>query len=402
MKYILYGKATFGQPEIKAVNAVLKNGWLSGGEQTAKFEEELAKWFGVKYAIAVNSGSCANFIALQSLGLPKGSEVITCALAFPTTVSPIYYHGLIPVFIDVDAAKNLYTIEVCQLERAISKKTKAIMFAHTLGNMCVMNLVMEIAREHKLAVIEDTCDAVGSKWRGQLAGTFGDLGTISFYPSHHMTTGGEGGAILTNDDNLNRKCRSIRDWGRACYCKYNEKNINGACGHRLDNPPFDHRYFYINLGLNMKMTEMQAAFGREQLKRLDGFIEKRKKNYNYLYTKLYKPERVFDLPGMTDFPAPFREDHEISWFAFPYLAPEGKKMEMIRYLEKNGIQTRTIFAGNITSHPAYKNLPKRIIGDLESTKEIMRRAFFVGIGPKMTFKDLDYIAEKINEYLNEF
>lgn len=427
MKKLLYAECTYGKPEIKAVNKVLKNGWLSGGEQTAKFEEELAKWYGVKYAISTNSGSTANFIALQSLDLPKGSEVITTACGFPTTVSPIYYHGLVPVYVGIQSY-GTYTIDLEEVEQVISKKTKAIMFAHTLGNMCDMDKLMGIVKKHNLRLIEDTCDAVGSKWNGKLAGTFGDLATLSFYPAHHMTTGGEGGAIITNSSQLYKKCKSIRDWGRACYCKWDETNPDGACRHRFDNFPFDHRYFYTSLGLNMKMTEMQAAFGREQLKRLDRFIEKRKKNFKRLYDNLnrdirmrmllprwgvkYQKTLVWKKPG--DFSKPKKYGiseskkkerafnnpiADISWFAFPLTFDLLNRTKIMEYLESKGIQTRTLFAGDITQHPAYKNLPYRAVESLLNTKTVMESTLFVGVGPKLTFKDMDYMAKTIKEVL---
>ena len=421
-KFLLYGEASFGRSEIKAVNAVLKHGWLSGGKQTALFEKELAEWFKMRYCLATNSGSCANFIALQSLNLPKGSEVITTACAFPTTVSPIYYHGLVPVYVGIQSLST-YVIDVREIEKAITKKTKAIMFAHTLGNMCDMDYLMKLVKKHKLKLIEDVCDAVGSKWKGKLAGTFGDLATVSFYPSHHLTTAGEGGAILTNDEATYKICKSIREWGRACWCKYDEKNVNGVCGHRFDNPPFDHRYYYTNLGLNMKMTEIQAAFGREQIKRLDGFIAKRKKNFKRLYKKLEDsdwrivlPEwgkysiaiKLWKKPGDYSYPdeinrtvslKPFKKANaDISWFAFPITLWELDRSKFISYLENNGIQTRTLFAGNVIKHPAYKNLKHRVVGELTNTDHVLENTFFVGVGPKLTYKDMDYIADKIKKY----
>lgn len=427
---ILYGECTFGRPEIKAVNRVLKNGWLSGGVETASFEKELADWFGVKYAISTNSGSCSNFIVTQAMGLPKGSEVITTAVAFPTTVSPMYYHNLIPVYVDVESASTL-VIDVQEVEDAITEKTKAIMFAHTLGNVCDMDRLMYLVKKHNLKLVEDCCDAVGSKFNGQKVGTFGDMATISFYPSHHMTTGGEGGAILTNDPGLNRVCRSIREWGRACFCSFDEKNPLGACGRRFANPPFDHRYFYTSLGLNMKMTEMQAAFGREQLKRLDGFIEKRKKNFNRLYERLrlgggalpdwgrkWKPKPPPYLKGGSKFTSKPDDDEyrnpdrykkndvDISWFAFPLTMNtwDGSDLDslnrgkLVKYLEENGIQVRTLFAGNIIEHPAYKLREHRVASTLTNTKVVLDNTIFVGVGPKLTYKDMDYIADTILRY----
>lgn len=406
---ILYGEATFGRPEILAVNRVLAHGWLSGGDQTALFEEEFAQWYGMDYALAVNSGSSANFIALQALSLPEGSEVITCALAFPTTVSPIYYHRLMPVYVDIESSCT-YVIDLGEVEEAITPATKAIMFAHTLGNVCDMDYLMKIVKKYNLKLIEDCCDAVGSKWRGQLAGTFGNLATVSFYPSHHMTTGGEGGMIITNDKGLYLKCKSIRDWGRACYCRYDEKNINGACGHRFANKPFDHRYYYTNLGLNLKMTEMQATFGREQLKRLDGFIARRKENYQYLrqllekdnhYLAVPKPASTFTSRGLPSDPwggqEPERDFADPSWFAFPLTFYNLDRSKIINFLEANGIQTRTLFAGDLAQHPAYKHLPFRKYGECLNADMVLRESFFVGIGPRITKKELRYMAKMIGE-----
>lgn len=429
MKRILYAECDYGKPEVDAVKRMFKRGWLSGGEETEAFQNEFAKWWGVKHAIAVTSGSAANFISLQSLNLPKGSEVITTACGFPTTVSPIYYQGLKPVYVDVSSANSL-TIDLDEVEEAISKKTKAIMFAHTIGNMCDMDKLMEIVNKHDLKLIEDCCDAVGSKWSGKMAGTFGELATVSFYPSHHMTTAGHGGMILTDDDALARTCVSIRDWGRACYCKWNEKNPNGACGHRFDNPPFDHKFYYINLGLNLKMTELQAAFGREQIKRLDGFIKKRKENFKYLHKRLSKEVKLrmwlprwgvkyqppmkatsenYSYPDEVKKKQSNRKDlgnynnniADVSWFCFPLVCQNVNRMKMMKYLESKGIQTRTLFAGNIVRHPAYQELPHRTIGNLANSDTVLEDVFYIGVGPKLTKKELDYMADHIIKYVNK-
>ena len=427
MKKILYAECTYGKKEIDAVNRMFKKGWLSGGEETEKFQEELAKWWGLKHGVAVTSGSAANLIALQSLNLPKGSEVITVACGFPTTVSPIYYLGLKPVYVDISSAVSL-TMDLNQVEEAISPKTKAIIFAHTIGNMCDMDRLMKIVRKYKLKLVEDCCDAVGSKWNGKMAGTFGDVTTVSFYPSHHMTTAGHGGMVLTNDPGLARTCTSIRDWGRACYCKWNELQADGACGHRFANPPFDHKFYYINLGLNMKMTELQAAFGRVQLKRLDGFIAKRKKNFKRLYDRLNKnisckmalprwgikskkPMKIthknVSYPDEIKKSANTRKDlgnynqdiADISWFCFPLTFENFDRNEFMHFLEDKGIQTRTLFAGNILRHPAYKNLPHRKIGKLINSNTVLEKTFYVGVGPKLTNKEIDYVADKIIEFV---
>lgn len=370
-----FNKAIYNQREINAVLRVFKTDYLSCGEQTALFENELAKWWGMKYAVSANSGSSANFIALQSLELPKGSEVITPAGgAFPTTISPIIYHGLIPVFVDVDLDNFCMDLK----PEAISEKTRAIIFAHTLGKMPEMDRVMSIAKKHNLKVIEDCADAMGSKQNGKMAGSFGNLATVSFYPAHLMTAGGEGGAILTNNYHLYRKCLSIRDWGRACFCRP-FKPIP-ACGDRFSNPKFDHRYYYINLGLNFKLTEMQAAFGREQLKRVHGFILKRKCNYRILQKALRFPKLSF----------------EINPFAFAFLT--NHKQEVMIHLAKAGIGTRTIFSGNILRHPAYKSIKCRKV-DLKNSERVFNESVFVGVGPHLTIKNMKYIAKTLKEVL---
>lgn len=371
-----FNKAVYNQREVKSVNKVFKSDYLSGGEQTVKFEDELAKWWGVKYALSTNSGSSANFIALQSLGLPKGSEVITPAgAAFPTTINPIIYLGYTPLFVDVSL--DNYCIDLKSF--LITDKVKAIMFAHTLGNMPDMEELMLWKKTHNLKIIEDVCDGQGSEQKGKRAGTFGDLATVSFYPAHLMTTGGEGGAILTNDYALYRKCHSIRDWGRACICRYGGKIP--ACGDRFKNPEFDHRYLYTNIGLNFKLTEMQAAFGREQLKRADGFIKLRKRNYKIL-------QEALGFPVLSP---------EIVPFAFPFLTK--RKQEVMINLAKAGIGTRTIFSGNILRHPAYKDLKYRQVGNLKNSERVFNESVFVGVGPHLTVKDMRYIAKTLKEIL---
>ena len=378
-KQYLYASAIYGTAvpsEQQAVNRVFDSPYLSGGEETIKFEEELAKWWGVEYAISTNSGSSANFIALQSLDLPKGSEVITPAGgAFPTTISPIIYHGLKPVFVDINL--DTLCINIFELLNNLAFGD-AIIFAHTLGNMPEMEKVMFHAKYFGLRVIEDCADAMGSKQNGRKAGTFGDLATVSFYPAHHMTTGGEGGAILTNNEQLAMKCRSIRDWGRACHCRVGYPAP--ACGNRFSNPPFDHRYYYTNLGMNLKLTEMQAAFGRVQLKQVDSWIELRRRNYNILARRL----------GM-------KECGELSPFAFSILSK--KKTKVVEHLTKHNIHTRAIFSGNILEHPAYKNINCRIIGDLTNSKRVFNEGFFVGCHPGLSINDMNFIADKLKEVL---
>lgn len=376
MKELLYNKTIFGDEERQAVARVLETEQLSGGEQTARFEDEIAAWWGVKYAISTNSGSSANFIAVQALGLPKGSEVITPAGgAFPTTVSPLIYHGLKPVFVDINI--DTLCLDIEQVERAVTNDVKAIVFAHTLGRMPDMDRLMSIVRKYNLKLLEDCCDSMGSQQNGKLAGTFGDIATCSFYPAHHMTTGGEGGVILTNDPKLAVEARSIRDWGRDCVCRWG--GPVPACRDRFTNPPFDHRYYYTRLGMNLKLTEMQAAFGREQLKRVNGFNDLRRRNYNIL-AAIMRTELVTEL-------APF---------AYPVLCQD--KEEVVFRLGQAGIHTRAIFSGNILGHPAFKDIDCRV-GDIPNSQRLLKEGFFVGCGPHLDEGDARYIGYKLKEII---
>jgi len=336
--------------------------------ETHAFEKEFGSWWGMKHALTVNSGSSADLVALQALNLPRGSEVITPAgAAFPTTVSAMLYLGLEPVFVDV---KDL-CIDTEEMKKAISPQTKAVMFAHTFGFTPDMDEVMNVVQENDLKLVEDCCDAVGSRYRGKLVGTHGDVATVSFYPAHHMTTG-EGGMVLTNSDETFREALAVRNWGRDCVC-----GDLPSCRNRFDNPPFDHRYYYTRMGRNFQMTEMQASFGREQLKRLDGFIELRRRNYNILARELGQPECG-----------------EVSPFAYPLFSKN--KEEDMRRLNEAGIDTRTMFGGNITRHPAFKNVG-RVVGDLSESDRILREGYFVGVAPHLTPDNMLYIAEQINE-----
>ena len=374
---ILYASATYGEPEKKLVLDVFEKGWLSNGYYTDLFEKKLAEWWGVKYAVAVNSGSTANFVAMQALGLNKGDEVLTMAMSFPTTVSPIIYLGLKPVYLDCHIPS--YTIKLD--DSLVTKDTKALIFAHTLGNVADMDSVMAFVKKHNLKLIEDVCDAVGSAWKGQNVGTFGEMATVSFYPAHHMTTFGEGGAILTNSLSLYHKCKSIRDWGKDCTCNYNE----GGCKTRFSNPPFDHRYYYTSLGLNFKMIEASAAFGVAQLDRLDGFIKSRKENYEFLNSELENYVRT---------PEVF-EGADVSWFAFPIYHP--RKTEIVEFLENRRIQTRSLFSGNILNHPAYKNSGRH--NSLINSEKVFANVFFVGLGPAIRQSQLEYMVRTIKEAL---
>ena len=371
-----FNEAIYGKPEIDAVQRVLKSRWLSGHKETALFEDELARWWGRKYCVSTNSGSSANFIATQALQLPEGSEVITAAGgAFPTTINPMIYLHLKPVFVDIDL--DTFCIDIDQA--TVTNKTRAVMFAHTLGRMPDMDRVMSFVKKYNLKFIEDCCDALASEQNGKRAGTYGDMATLSCYPAHLMTTGGEGGAIVTDDYSLYRRCLMIRDWGRACFCRYG--GPDPACGNRFSNPKFDHRYYYIGLGLNFKLTEMQAAFGREQIKRLDGFVAKRKRNYKILY----------EATGMS------KIDSGINPFCFPFLTK--RKQEVMIKLFQAGIGVRTIFSGNILRHPAYRNLKYRVCGELKNSDRLFNESVFVGVGPHLTIKNMNYIVKTLKEIL---
>jgi len=371
--------------------------WLTEGRFAKQFEREFARFFNMRHGILVNSGSSANLLALACLTSPAlgerqlkaGDEVITVAAAFPTTVNPIFQNGLIPVFVDVDVPT--YNIDVTQLEAALSDRTRAIMIAHTLGNPFNLAAVTEFAKQHNLWVIEDCCDAVGSTYDSRMVGTFGDLATVSFYPAHHITMG-EGGAILTDKPKLKKLVESFRDWGRDCWCETGKDN---TCGKRFnwqlgDLPHgYDHKYTYSHIGYNLKATDMQAAVGVSQLKKLPAFIEKRRANFDYLYQRLEHLQEYFILPEATPNSNP-------SWFGFPiYVRPEASftRWEAVHWLEAHKIGTRLLFAGNLTRQPAYRGQKYRVVGDLARTEEVMERVFWVGVYPGLSQAMLDYMCE---------
>lgn len=376
--------------------------WLTTGRYAEEFEREFASYMGSKYCQLTTSGSSANLLALTTFTSPKlgerslkpGDEVITVAAGFPTTVNPIVQNGLIPVFVDVEI--GTYNIKVDQLEFALTEKTKAIMIAHTLGNPFDLEAVMSFAKAHNLYVIEDCCDAVGSTYNGQMVGTFGDVATVSFYPAHHMTMG-EGGAVLLKSALYDRIAKSFRDWGRDCYC---EPGSNDTCGRRFKTQfgtlpdGYDHKYVYSHVGYNLKVTDMQAAIGVAQLKKLPTFVEKRKENFNKLYGGLEKFQEYLILPQATKHSDP-------SWFAFPITVKENEKFtknEIVAFLEKNKIMTRQLFAGNLTRQPAYENVEYRVIGDLANTDYIMKNTFFIGVYPGIEERKMTYILEMFNTF----
>ena len=375
--------------------------WLTTGRYAQMFEREFANLMGTRYALLTNSGSSANLLAVSALTSPMlgdrrlrpGDEVITVASGFPTTVNPIIQNGLIPVFVDVDIPT--YNIDATALEAAVSDRTRAVVLAHTLGNPFNLNAVTDIVRKHNLWLIEDCCDAVGAKYRGKPVGTFGDIATASFYPAHHITMG-EGGAVLTSDSKLKRILESFRDWGRDCWCA---PGCDNTCGKRFewqlgDLPEgYDHKYTYSHIGYNLKVTDMQAAVGVSQLKKVDRFITQRNSNFAFLRAKLADLEDVLILPEPT-------EGSQPSWFGFPITVRDGApfdRNELVRELERNGIGTRLIFAGNLLRQPAYQNVTCRKVGDLRNSDIVMNRSFWIGVYPGLTDEMLDFIVRTMRQ-----
>jgi CDP-6-deoxy-D-xylo-4-hexulose-3-dehydrase len=379
------------------------DGWLTSGRFNENFEKKLSNFLGVKHLLTTNSGSSANLLAFSALTsdllgkdkIKPNDEVITVAAGFPTTINPIIINNAIPVFVDIDI--KTHNIDVNQLENALSKKTKAVMLAHSLGNPFNLSVVMDFCKKNNLWLIEDNCDALGSKYNGQYTGTFGHIGTLSFYPAHHITMG-EGGAVFTNDAKLKKIIESIRDWGRDCYCKPGKDN---TCGKRFDwqlgNLPigYDHKYTYSHIGYNLKITDMQAACGLGQLEKLDFFIEKRKKNFDLLKSLLINASDFIELPEKTI-------NSDPSWFGFLITLKDScpiSRKDLISYLEENKIGTRLLFAGNVTKQPYFKNIKHRIIGDLKNTNHVMKNSFWIGIHPQLDEEEIRYVATKINSIL---
>jgi CDP-4-dehydro-6-deoxyglucose reductase, E1 len=381
------------------VNASL-DGWLTTGRFNRKFEKNLSEFIGIKYLITVNSGSSANLVAFATLTSPKlgdraikkGDEVIGVAAGFPTTVNPIVQFGAIPVFVDVDL--KTHNVNVDLIEAAISPKTKAIMLAHTLGNPYNLKKVKELCDKYDLWLVEDCCDALGAEYNGQHVGTFGDIATCSFYPAHHITMG-EGGAVFTNNSELITIAESFRDWGRDCYC---DPGCDNTCEKRFEQHlgdlprGYDHKYTYSHLGYNLKISDMQAACGLAQLERLPEFIKKRNKNFIYLKNKLSSLTEFIDLPEATQNSTP-------SWFGFPITLKDNiDRVEFTQYLDNHKIGTRLLFAGNLIKQPYFKDIEYRIASDLTNTDTTMNQTLWLGIYPGLGEVQLDYIAEKLEEF----
>ena len=405
---ITYASRVYDSQEmVNLVDASLEF-WLTAGRYFDEFEREFAKQFGTKFVSLVNSGSSANLLAFMTLTSPllgerqvkRGDEVITVACGFPTTVTPMIQYGAIPVFVDVTIPQ--YNIDVNMLEEALSPKTKAVMIAHTLGNPFDLESVVEFCKKHNLWLIEDNCDALGStytiKGEKKFTGTIGDIGTSSFYPPHHMTMG-EGGAVYTSNPLLSRIMKSIRDWGRDCICHSGQDNL---CGHRFDRQygelpvGYDHKYVYSHFGYNLKPTDLQASVGVAQLKKFPDFVQKRKENYKRLYEALKPVEDKLILPIP-------EKNSDPSWFGFLITCKEGvDRSKLVSKLGSNGIQTRMLFAGNLTKHPCFdqmreKNEGYRIVGELKNTDRIMNDTFWVGVYPGMTDAKIDFMAKMIIE-----
>lgn len=396
------GKVIAAQELKNMVDASL-DGWLTTGRFNDEFEKKLANFIGIKHLITVNSGSSANLVAFNTLTSPKlgsraiqrGDEVIGVAAGFPTTVNPILQYGAVPVFVDVDPLTH--NIDANMIEAAISPKTKAIMLAHSLGNPFNLDVVTALCKKYNLWLVEDCCDALGTTYRGQMVGTFGDIATLSFYPAHHITMG-EGGAVFTNHDELKSIAESFRDWGRDCYCPPGKDN---TCGQRFcwklgDLPKgYDHKYTYSHSGYNLKITDMQAACGLAQLDKAHQFIKARKDNFAFLKNRLQDCSEFLQLPVATEHSDP-------SWFGFPITLKENcpvTRLDLLTYLDQKKIGSRLLFAGNLTRQPYMADAIYRISGDLKNTDNIMNNTFWIGVQPALTVPMMEFAAQSIETYL---
>jgi CDP-6-deoxy-D-xylo-4-hexulose-3-dehydrase len=398
-----YAGRVYDAREMQNMVSTILDFWLTAGPEAEQFERRLGDFIGVREVIPVNSGSSANLVAVTALcsrqlrnGMRPGDEVIVPAASFPTTVNPIIQNRLVPVF--VDSSPGNYNLDPAQLESALSPRTRAVMFAHTLGNPADMDAIGAFVRKHNLFLIEDTCDALGSEWGGKKVGTFGHVATLSFYPAHHITMG-EGGAAYTNSRRLAKIARSVRDWGRDCWCGY-DNPVDGKCGIRFEREVpgmpgyYDHRYYYTEIGYNLKLTDVQAAMGNVQMEKLSDFIAKRRRNFAYLFEGLKQFESSLLLPTWHSKANP-------SWFAFPITVRDDApfdRHEITRFLEEQRIETRPLFAGNILKQPGYGDICSRVIGDLPVANQIMQSAFFVGVFPGLDVPQLDYMIATFEKF----
>jgi CDP-6-deoxy-D-xylo-4-hexulose-3-dehydrase len=392
-----------GAEELQAMVEASLDGWLTAGRFNEDFEKKLAVFLGVKFAMTVNSGSSANLIAFSTLTSPKlgnraikpGDEVIGVAAGFPTTVNPILQFGAVPVFVDVEI--GTYNIDASKIEAAITPKTRAIMLAHTLGNPYNLSVIKDLCQRHKLWLIEDCCDALGSTYDGKLVGTFGDIGTLSFYPAHHITMG-EGGAVFTNSRTLKLIAESYRDWGRDCYCLPGKDNTCGKrFGRQLGSLPYgyDHKYTYSHIGYNLKITDMQAACGVAQIDKAAEFVRRRKENFAYLHAALKPLEEFLILPQATPKSDP-------SWFGFPITLRANafiKRVDLLTHLDSRQVGTRLLFAGNLTRQPSMVSRNYRVSGDLTNTDIVMNDTFWIGVQPALTLEMLDHAVASIQSAL---
>jgi CDP-4-dehydro-6-deoxyglucose reductase, E1 len=399
-----YAGRVFDEKEIQALVDSSLDFWLTSGRYSQQFEELFCEFTGAEYSFLVNSGSSANLVAFASLmspllgekALKKGDEVISVAAGFPTTLNPIIQNGMIPVFVDIDV--GTYNVNADKLRQAIGPRTRAIFLAHTLGNPYDLGVVMELAEKHALWLVEDCCDALGSKYKGRSVGSFGHIATCSFYPAHHITMG-EGGCVFTSDETLARAARSIRDWGRDCYCASGENN---TCGKRFSGrygslpAGYDHKYVYSHIGYNLKVTDMQAAIGVEQMKKLPFFIERRKENFRRWTTGFSALSDLFILPQAT-------EGSDPSWFAYPVTVREGSgftRTELTDYLSNHFIETRNLFGGNLLRQPAYQGIEHRIApGGLANTDRVMNDTFFLGAYPGLNIDMIENTIRMIRDFV---
>lgn len=393
----------FDSEEVMALVDSALDFWLTTGRYAYRFEREFARYLGVRHAMLCNSGSSANLLALSALTSPKledrrllpGDEVITAAAGFPTTVNPIVQNNLVPVFLDIEMQS--YNIDPKGIEDAIGPKTKAIMIAHTLGNPFDVETVIDIARKHNLWVIEDNCDALGSRYNGKLTGTFGDLATVSFYPAHHITMG-EGGCVVVNEPSLKVLVESFRDWGRDCWCEPGEDDTCGKrFGWQMGDLPFgyDHKYIYSHIGYNLKLTDLQAAVGVAQLSKLDGFIDARQKNWSSLRLGLdkYSDALLLPEPGINSQP---------SWFGFLISVRQDapfSRNDLVQFLEGRKIATRLLFSGNLTKQPSFESVPYRVVGTLDNTDAVMENTFWIGVYPGITEPMIEYMIDSFGDFM---